>query len=102
MSIRHVAYLCRCRELLATPNFGERRQREVRRISQRVEKRYVRIVRCRRIGCGDGFSGGRRAATIAIFFGHPGPKVTSRFKFCPEAIIVLMPNHYPFRSKGAG
>jgi hypothetical protein len=31
--------------------------------------------------------GGRRAATIAIFFERLGPKATSRLAFCPEAIM---------------
>jgi hypothetical protein len=61
---------------------------KVRKRGQRVEKRHASIVRCRLGGwCGDGFSGGRRAATIAVFLGRPGPKAKSRFKFCPEAII---------------
>jgi hypothetical protein len=34
-------------------------------------------------------SGGRRAATIAIFFGRLGPKANSRFRFCPEVIIRI-------------
>jgi hypothetical protein len=44
-------------------------------------------VRCRRIGCGDSFSGGRRATTIATFFGRLGPKATSRLTFWPAAIM---------------
>ena len=54
---------------------------------QRVEKRGVGIVRCRRSGCGDGFSGGRRATAFAIFFGLGLPNSTSRLTLCPEAIM---------------
>src|SRR5215210_3938534 len=60
---------------------------QVPRREQPVEKRDAWLVRCPRIGCGDGFSGGRRAATIAIFFGRLRPKAKSRLTFCPDAIM---------------
>lgn len=44
-------------------------------------------MRCLRIRCEDGFSGGRSAAAVASFFGPLGPKLTSRLTFCPEAIM---------------
>ncbi|CAA9458693.1 MAG: hypothetical protein AVDCRST_MAG58-1997 [uncultured Rubrobacteraceae bacterium] len=56
-------------------------------IIQRTEKRHASIVRCRQGGCGDGFSGERRAATIAGFLGPLLPKAKSRLTFCPEAIM---------------
>src|SRR5918992_4805490 len=57
----------------------------LRRKNQPVEKHRVGLVRCRRIACGDGFSGWRSAANIVIFLGPVGLKTTSRFTFCPEA-----------------
>lgn len=57
------------------------------RIYQPVEKRHAGIVRRWRSELRGRFSGGCRAATIAVFLGPLQPKVTSRFTFSPTAIM---------------